>query len=237
MNLNQRIERWLTSRKDSHQSPTRPLVTLAYAQSWDGSITTRCGEALPLSGTESTRLTHQLRSLHDGILVGIGTVLSDDPELTVREVAGNHPKPIVFDSHLRTPATARLLRTPPAAWILCGPQAPSERRQNLIQAGARVFEVEQQESGGLDGNHAMQLLRDEGIGRLMVEGGARVISYFLQLGLADLLVLTIAPSFLGGLPAIAGANGASSLPSLTNPHWLQLGQDMVLWGQLQRQIQ
>lgn len=210
----------------------RPFITLTFAQSLDGSIAASRGQRTALSGRESLRMTHRLRAVHDGILVGIGTVLSDDPELTVREVPGNSPIPIVLDSQLRTPPNARLVHTPPAPWILSGPEAPPERNQSLTQAGARVFRVERHEDGALDGVDALQLLQREGVERVMVEGGARVISYFLQLGLADLLVLTIAPSFLGGLPAVAGANGDARLPSLANPHWLQVGQDMVLWGEL-----
>jgi len=84
MNLNQHIEDWLTTRKASFQSANRPFVTLAYAQGWGGSITTKQGQAVALSGADSRCLTHQLRSLHDGLLVGIETVLSDNPQLPVR---------------------------------------------------------------------------------------------------------------------------------------------------------
>ncbi|MCA1797659.1 MAG: RibD family protein [Geobacteraceae bacterium] len=105
MDINQEIEHWLSSRKKAFQSSRRPFVTLSYAQSWGGSITTIQGQPLALSGAESTRLTHQLRSLHDGILVGIETVLSDDPQLTVRHWHGKNPQPIVLDTSLRMPAS------------------------------------------------------------------------------------------------------------------------------------
>ena len=85
----------------------RPRVTLTYAQSLDGSITARSGAPLSLSGAESLHYTHQLRAAHDAILVGIGTVLSDDPRLDVRLVTGPSPRPIVLDSELRCPVTAR----------------------------------------------------------------------------------------------------------------------------------
>ena len=106
MSLNEQVENWLCERTGVSSSD-RPFITLSYAQSWDGSITTRSGETLCFSGPEATRLTHQLRSLHDGIWVGIGTVLSDDPQLTVREWEGDNPQPIVLDSQLRTPASAK----------------------------------------------------------------------------------------------------------------------------------
>ena len=88
----------------------RPVVTLSYAQSLDGSIAARRGFPLQISGTESAQLTHQLRAVHDAILVGIGTVLADDPHLTVRHAQGKDPQPVVLDSQLRFPLGAKLLR-------------------------------------------------------------------------------------------------------------------------------
>lgn len=96
----------LRVRTSTIQSDKRPSITLAYAQSCDGSITLRSGETLDISCEESTRLTHQLRSLHDGILVGIATVLSDYLKLAVKEWPGPNPQPIILDSKLRTPQSA-----------------------------------------------------------------------------------------------------------------------------------
>ena len=126
MDLNQRIEQWLEGAQqefhaDSSDTPGsgRPHVTLSYAQSWDGSITTIPGESLALSSETGMQMTHQLRSLHDGILVGIGTVLADDPRLTVREWTGNDPQPIVLDSQLRIPSSSRLCQTEnQRCWVL-----------------------------------------------------------------------------------------------------------------------
>src|SRR5258708_3330412 len=87
----------------------RPFVTLAYAQSVDGSISIARGLRSALSGPESLRYTHALRAGHHGILVGVGTVLADDPELRVRLVEGRDPQPVIVDSHLSTPLHAKLL--------------------------------------------------------------------------------------------------------------------------------
>src|SRR5438874_9179107 len=87
----------------------RPFVTLSYAQSLDGSITTRPGATLGLSNSASQALTHDIRAHHEAILVGVNTVLTDDPRLTVRLVDGRSPRPVIVDSHLKTPPTARLL--------------------------------------------------------------------------------------------------------------------------------
>ena len=94
----------------SFDHPERPFVTVSYAQSIDGSIATRRRRPLPISGPGAMRMTHGLRALHDGILVGIETVLADDPQLSVRLVEGPHPQPVVLDTRLRTPLEARLLK-------------------------------------------------------------------------------------------------------------------------------
>ena len=136
MSLNELVENWLRERTAAFSLSDRPFITLTYAQSWDGSITTRSGETLCFSGPEATRLTHQLRSLHEGILVGIGTVLSDDPQLTVREWEGDNPQPIVLDSQLRTPASAKVCHHPDKrCWILTvnGPSAALSHEATVIR--------------------------------------------------------------------------------------------------------
>ena len=95
----------------------RPFVTLAYAQSLDGSIAGQGGRPLSLSGPSSLQLTHELRAAHDAILVGIGTVLSDNPRLNVRLVAGLDPQPIVVDSRLRLPEAAHLMESGRGTWL------------------------------------------------------------------------------------------------------------------------
>jgi len=117
----------------------RPLVTVGYAQSLDGSIAALPGHPLLLSSSPSTTLTHLIRALHDGILVGIGTVLADDPRLTVRRVSGRSPRPLVLDSRLRFPLYARMLRQDLKPWIVATGNADEERQAELEKAGARVI--------------------------------------------------------------------------------------------------
>ena len=108
----------------------RPFVTLSYAQSVDGSIAIARGLRSALSGPESLRFTHALRAGHDGILVGVGTVLADDPELRVRLVDGRDPQPVIVDSHLSTPVQAKLLsQSGRQPWIgTTGPRRPRALR-------------------------------------------------------------------------------------------------------------
>lgn len=208
----------------------RPFVTLSYAQSVDGSITRRRGEPLALSGQESLTLTHQLRTGHDAILVGIGTVLADNPRLTVRLVAGPDPQPIIVDSQLRLPLTARLLTEHPRKPIVATTAAANPRRAAALQdAGAQVVRLPGTGNGRVSLPALLDWLYQSGLHRLMVEGGANIITSFLAAQLVDRLVITVAPLLVGGLNAVGNLNG-SGLPQLKNLHTQWLGKDMILSG-------
>lgn len=236
MNLNQRIEQWLLSaRQDFHtdssgsSSGRRPHVTLCYAQSWDGSITTDPGETMALSSDAGMRMTHQLRSLHDGILVGIGTVLADDPRLTVREWTGSDPQPIVLDSQLRMPSASRLCQNSGhRCWVLTTPEAATERND------CELIVVPGDEAGHVELSSALESLHDRGIRNLMVEGGAAVITAFLRARLADAIVLTVAPVLIGGYNAIGRLDGPDSapFPHIAPLYSQQLGNELIVWGML-----
>ncbi|KAH9472377.1 hypothetical protein Pst134EA_002995 [Puccinia striiformis f. sp. tritici] len=130
----------------------RPFVTLTYAQSLDGKIAGIDGQQLRLSGNQSMKMTHLLRARHDGILVGIGTLLSDDPQLNARNISisvpiANQPQPIVIDTSLRTPIDCKLIKNfrnqlGKQPWLICARSEVSpERRQELENAGARVIPI------------------------------------------------------------------------------------------------
>jgi len=230
MIVNQQIEHWLTAQKNAAESAKRPFVTLSYAQSWDGSITTRAGETLGLSGAESMKLTHQLRSLHDGILVGIGTVLTDDPQLTVREWSGANPQPIVLDSHLRMPPTARLCqRLDKNCWVLT-----RLKNDSGFDGKADIITLEGDAEGRVNLREALNLLWEKGIRTLMVEGGSQVITAFLKAQLADALVLTVAPTLVGGYKGVGNLELGckSQLPQIRPLYSQMLGDDLIMWGNL-----
>jgi GTP cyclohydrolase II len=207
----------------------RPWITLTFAQSLDGSIGGSAGERLALSGDESLNLTHRLRAAHDAILVGVGTVLADDPRLTLRLAPGRQPQPIVLDSRLRTPPQAAILRHPHPVWLVAGPYAPAESAEALRRAGAMILTVPLSPSKGIDLPALLASLRERGVRRIMVEGGAAVLSALASARLVDLLVLTIAPVIIGGLRPFQAVD---SLPLALMPHpcWAQAGDDMVVWG-------
>ena len=217
----------------------RPFVTLSYAQSLDGCLTANQGTPFPISAPASLTMTHALRATHSAILVGIETVLADDPALTVRLVAGDSPQPVILDSQLRTPADARLLRG--GVWIATTPEgAQSARRQRLEQGGARILTLPADENGRVDLAALLTCLGAEGIRSLMVEGGARVLTSFLEEGLADYAVITIAPVFLGGYQVIQSAGAGDELravmPRLQNVEQVQLATDTVLWGAFEKRV-
>ena len=205
----------------------RPTVTLTFAQSLDGSITRKRGEPLALSGAESMRMTHQLRAEHDAILVGVGTVLADNPSLTVRLVEGNNPQPIILDSQLRCPIDVKLVGN--SCWIATTEQANQTRKQALEAQGVRVIVLPSACDGRVSLPDLLDWLGSNGIESLMVEGGSRIMQRFLQKKLVDRVVVTIAPLFVGGLKAI------ESLPAdlhLKDVAFEQVGKDMIVSGWL-----
>lgn len=212
-----------------------PTVTLTYAQSLDGSIAARRGKSMSLSGPESLRLTHALRAEHDAILIGIETVLSDDPQLTVRRVEGPDPQPVVLDSRLRTPVTAKLFQHPTMRpWIATTEAAPAAEQERLEKAGATVLRLPADDDGRVDLGALLAALAEKRVRSLMVEGGARVITSFLAAQLVDRLVLTVVPLLVGGLSAVgelAEKNG-DAFPVLRNPRYEWVGNDLVIAGEL-----
>jgi 3,4-dihydroxy 2-butanone 4-phosphate synthase/GTP cyclohydrolase II len=188
-------------------------------------------------------LTHQLRSTHDAILVGVGTLLADDPQLNVRLVQGPDPRPVVLDSNLRTPPTARILQRHPSALICTTHRAAPGRSRGLEDAGACVEFIAAAADGRVDLPHLLTRLQELGIKHLMVEGGAQIITSFLASRLVDHLVVTIAPVLVGGLRAVEGPiavpteEGSSDsvfsiehFPRLDRFQAGLIGPDLVVWG-------
>ncbi|OHD21420.1 MAG: GTP cyclohydrolase II [Spirochaetes bacterium GWB1_59_5] len=205
-----------------------PYVTLSYAQSLDGSLAGGNGHRLILSGEQSMRMTHRIRAEHQAILVGIGTVLADDPQLTVRLAEGSNPQPVVLDSLLRIPLDSYLAsRHPRKTWVFASRNAPVDRRETLEALGLRVFTVSSDQQGRLDLTRVCEILAENGIRSLMVEGGLEVISGFLGSDLVDRLVITISPRFVGGRRI---DTLKAKLPELRDVSQFQLGGDIVVEG-------
>jgi len=135
------IDDWLAGAQEHVRKHHRPLITLSYAQSLDGSISANRGSPTAISGPQAMRLTHELRAAHDAILVGIGTILADNPHLTVRLVAGKNPQPVVLDSNLRFPPGANLIQEKIHPWIAtCQPSAVQGKDLGEYQERASKLE-------------------------------------------------------------------------------------------------
>lgn len=216
-----------------------PFVTLSYAQSIDGSIAAADGKPLQISGHRSMTLTHLLRATHDAILVGVGTVLADDPQLTVRLVAGPDPQPIILDTHLRTPPNARCLRNERRPWVATAASSVTPTAHAPFQeADSQLLATNVENNGHIALRPLLEELADRGIHSIMVEGGATVIRSFLQARIAQAALITIAPIFVGGLPVLATTHTGktalqpqpASFPRLTAPRFFQLDDDLICYG-------
>lgn len=178
-------------------------VTLKLATSLDGKIATASGESRWITGPKAREAVHGLRALHSAVLVGVETVIADDPELTVRVAgyAGAQPTRVVLDSRLRTPAECKLVSTARAVPTVIVTASSNER---LTDAGVKVLHVREAE-GRVDLAAALAELERMGVTALMVEGGGQVAASFLSQGLVDALEWFRAPIVLGdeGRPAVA----------------------------------
>jgi GTP cyclohydrolase II len=213
---------------------TRPYVVVKYAQTLDGRIATSTGDARWISGEAERRASHALRAACDAVLVGVGTVLRDDPQLTVRMVPGASPIRVVLDSRLRTPDRARVLDDDAATTIVTTDASPEGRRAELRRRGVSVVVVPAG-PGGVDLGAAMTALRRDGIRSLLVEGGAAVITSFLSWGLADRLVVGIAPRVLGTGTEAVGDLGIAEVASSLRVHRRAVhvvGEDVLIAGDI-----
>ncbi len=179
----------------------RPLVTLKLASTLDGRIATGAGESRWITGEEARRSAHLLRGRHDAVLVGAGTVAADDPDLTCRLTGFRAVQlvRVVADSHLRTPLTARLVRsarrTP--TWILCRNGADEARRGALAECGVVVIDIPAA-GVGIDLDRAREARAARGITRLLAEGGARIAASLLRADRVDRIAWFHAPTVIGG---------------------------------------
>ncbi|HET9019776.1 MAG TPA: bifunctional diaminohydroxyphosphoribosylaminopyrimidine deaminase/5-amino-6-(5-phosphoribosylamino)uracil reductase RibD [Acetobacteraceae bacterium] len=216
----------------------RPLVTLKLASTLDGRIATHGGESRWVTGGAARRVAHALRGHADAIMAGVGTVLTDDPDLTCR-IAGYRATPlvrVVADSHLRTRLTARLVATAreTPTWILARPDADAERRRALTEAGVSVLDVPAAGHGaglGVDLAEALQKLAQRGITRLLVEGGAQLAAALLRADLVDRVAWFHAPAIMGadGWPAAQafGVADLAAMPRFVRTATRPVGEDVL----------
>jgi len=210
-----------------HRVTGRPFVTAKFAMSLDGKIATHTGESQWITGEDARAHAHRLRHMHDAILVGVNTVIADDPELTVRITSERLRQPlrVVVDSQLRIRQSARIIGSNTLI---------ATTRQGRVGA-AEVFRL----PAAADGRVALPALLDElgqrGMLSLLVEGGAEVHASFFAEGLVDKVYAYVAPRLIGGkdAPGPLGGAGVEHLAGSTQLHELdfaRLGDDLVITG-------
>ncbi len=217
---------------------SRPWVIMKAGVSLDGRIAAENGNPGWITNEKSRKYTHRLRDEVDGILIGIGTALADDPSLTTRLSGRGHIDPvrIILDADLRLPVNARMLTQDSKAetLIFCGINAPVEKMKDLSRAGAVPIVVPTANDGRLDLNNILLELGKRQMSSIMVEGGSRVHASFLARGLVNQVNLFYGPFFIGseGVP-VADALGLSSVeqaPRLKDITTRRFGNDVMIEG-------
>jgi len=232
--LNRRFFHWIAAGS--------PYVTLKMAMTLDGKLAARGGRSRWITSETSRREGYALREEYDALLVGVNTVLADDPRL-VRHL-GLNPNPhllrVVLDTSLRTPPEAVLLESDPQdVVIFCREGAPAERRKELDARGTTVVEVGDDERGQCDLRQVLRWLGAHGVSSVLVEGGGEVHWSFLREGLAHGVHAFVAPLFLGGRDATSAVGGAG-FPSPQEAVKLRfvevrrLEDDLVLTAEVER---
>lgn len=214
-----------------------PFITLKYAQSIDGRIATATGHSHWISSPASLKYVHKLRSIHDGILVGIGTVMNDNPDLTVRMVKGRSPLRIIIDQHLKIPLEATVLKNQDTAKTVIATtvKADSQKASRLMQMGIEILTVDSVKDNRVDLQNLLAELGKLGITSVLIEGGASIITSVLRNRMADRLVIIIAPKIIGrGIEAVGNLNIAriDDAYRLSYRKIVRKGDDIIIDGRI-----
>ncbi|WP_028561347.1 bifunctional diaminohydroxyphosphoribosylaminopyrimidine deaminase/5-amino-6-(5-phosphoribosylamino)uracil reductase RibD [Paenibacillus pinihumi] len=212
-----------------------PFVTLKTASTLDGKIAAKTGDSQWVTGPAARELVHTLRHQHEGIMVGVSTVLADDPKLTTRlPVPGLHPVRIIADSRLRIPLSSQLLHDDAAeTFILTTEQADNVRVNALEAAGAKVLFCGAGEH--VDLQLALKKMAELEIGSILLEGGGRLNGAMLEAQLVDKMVLFFAPKIIGGAAApvsfsLEGWDRMADAVRLERMQVEQAGEDLCITG-------
>ncbi len=216
-----------------------PFITAKFAVSLDGRMATRTGDSRWISGEQSRQRVHQLRQAVDAIMVGVNTIVFDDPQLTAREQAkplGRQPLRVIVDSEGRTPPQARVFGEPGGTMVAVTEAAPPDRVGRLEQLGAQVLKFPERD-GLVDLEELLRELGRREITCLLVEGGATLLGSLFDQGLVDKVIAFIAPILIGGREArgVVGGKGAEKIGHALRLRRVmveRLGDDVMVVGYL-----
>lgn len=216
-----------------------PFVTLKFAQSIDGRIATASGQSRWISSGQSLKFAHALRSHHDAVLIGSGTLSKDDPELTVRLVKGRNPLRVVVDSHLHISTDARILKDQSEARTIVATtvHASRDKRARLMDLGIEVITVDTDKDRRVDLMRLLFELGKRNVSSVLVEGGAAIITSMLLEQLPDRIVIIIAPKIVGkGIEAVGnlGTKTIDESPALHYKKIRRLGDDLIIDGRIKK---
>ncbi len=223
----------------------RPFLTLKAAASLDGKIATRSGQSRWITGEAARNAGHHFRNKVDAILVGVETVLEDDPLLTARPdgVPGKPLTRVVLDSRLRTPSHARILasREGSPTIVATTDAAPTAKEEALRETGAEIIRIGADPQGRVSLAPLLGVLGSRGVRHILVEGGGRVHGSFIREGLADRLLYFLAPLVVGDAQAPGAISGLDeselqSLPGLFNVTHEVIGDDLLIQGYFKKPI-
>jgi diaminohydroxyphosphoribosylaminopyrimidine deaminase/5-amino-6-(5-phosphoribosylamino)uracil reductase len=217
-----------------------PFVTLKIAMTLDGKIATTSGESKWITGEKARAYVQRLRHEHDAMLVGINTVLADDPQLTTHLRRGKDPQRVIVDSRARLPLTARVLHpveSSASTWVATTERAPQSRIRKLEQAGAKILQTEST-NGRVNLAQLMKMLAAQNMMSVLIEGGGSVAWSALEAGIVDKIIFFIAPKIIGGKDAITAVEGAgrrlSEAWQLRDVTVRKVGEDEMVEGYVHR---
>jgi len=208
----------------------RPSVTLIGAMSLDGKICTRTGDSR-ISSRKDLKTLHKMRCNHDAVMIGVATLLGDNPRLTVRHVKGKNPIRVIIDSKARTPPNARVLCAPPLRVIIAvTSRAPKERVDKLRQAGAKVIYAGRSQ---VNLRNLLTRLHQLKIKSILLEGGGTLNWSMISNKLVDNIKITVAPIIIGGSQAttLVDGDGVGKIEhaiNLTPVNVTRQGEEIVL---------
>ena len=214
-----------------------PYVTLKIAQSLDGRIATETGSSQWITSPRSLRLGHRLRATHDGVMVGIDTVITDDPSLTVRLVRGRNPLRLIMDSRLRVTLGSKVLTDGHASHtlIVTTDRSAPHRIEKVQALGARVLCVAANSEGRVNLPDTLRTLAGDGVTSILVEGGAKIATSFVRARLVDRLVAIIGPKLIGkGIEAMGdlGISQIAEAPRLSIESVRRLDDDLIVTARM-----